>query len=651
MAIENLRVIGDVLYERRPDGKLYPVRRVAPAGLLSAPSNTQGSATGFPEIDRMLVDLGNTNQMLNPVESIGQSMAASRRMAAPDTAGWNRVAAFGDMLSGVAGVTAPMAAAARVGAPAAVALMEGLLGGSPTMSAAGDTARAAGRGFVERMNQPGPVPTMYSNPIMRAPFDMGGGQAMGGVSSVGQSGIENFQRVSTRTPTKGEEANAPIGSLVADTEAFLRTPSAGKNMAMMTETYPGLKGLLSEDPKQTAQNIVEHMKGNIISLYDLAAKKGITEESAKWYDGANRIASELAQRFQYTPEKTSGVLAVLSPQKDWYQNVALGERIIKSHAEVNPQMRWTPEMDNVSLTSGIDKDGTTAWTRSKEFEEKVRNQPYGAMETPREKAMWLRAYDEAKNGRFYREVSPGGDILDYATTNSGNRRVVVPQSWDNMAKAIRILEGDGSLASVSGELGSEHKVRNFFNNILTPSSPYDATMDTHQIAGGLLMPHGSSAPEVGHGLAGATAPKQGMPWSNTGGDVAGTTGAYGLHFDATKGAADELGWLPRQMQSITWEQIRALMPSTIRGNNPFVAKARSIWAMKDAGDITADQARAAIIDAAEKAGGGGMPSWVGYTGPRRSIAGGGAGLLGLIGATGLASAKEQSAEQKRGTRQ
>lgn len=652
MAIEDLRVIGDVVYERRADGMLYPVRRVAPAGLLASQPEDQGSATGFPELDRMLTGLGNINQMLNPVEGIGQSMDASRRMLAPDTAGWDRVSALGDMLSGVAGVAAPVAAAARAGTPAAMALMEGLLGWSPTSAAAKDTAKSIARTVAERANQRGPVPVMYSNPIMRAPFDMGGGQASNDMAIVGQAGMESFPRVSTRTPTKGEEANAPIGSLVADTSAFLRTPSAGKNMAMMTETYPGLKGLLSEDPKQTAQNIVEHMKGNIISLYDLAAKKGITEESAKWYDGANRIANELAQRFQYTPEKTSGVLAVLSPQKDWYQNVALGERIIKSHAEINPQMRWTPEMDSVSLTSGIDKDGTTAWTRSKEFEQKVRNQPYGAMETPREKAMWLRAYDEAQNGRFYREVSPGGDILDYATTNSGSRRVVVPQSWDNMAKAIRILEGDGSLASVSDELGSEHKVRNFFNNILTPSSPYDATMDTHQIAGGLLMPHGSSAPEVGHGLAGATAPKQGMPWSNTGGDVTGTTGAYGLHFDATKGAAEQLGWLPRQMQSITWEQIRALMPSTIRGNNPFVAKARSIWAMKDAGDITADQARAAIIEAAEKAGGGGMPSWVGYTGPRRSIAGGGAGLLGLVGATGLASAKEQNTEQKKkGSRQ
>lgn len=178
MAIEDLRVIGNVLYERRSDGLLYPVRQVEgqkPAK--SEPQAPQCLLSGIPELGRMVDTLGNLNLMFNPVESVAQSMAASQRMAAPNTSGWDRVAALGDMLSGVAGVAAPAAVASRAGTPAAVALMEGLLGGSPTVTAARDTARAAGRGFVERMNQPGPVPTMYSNPIMRAPFDMSGGMS------------------------------------------------------------------------------------------------------------------------------------------------------------------------------------------------------------------------------------------------------------------------------------------------------------------------------------------------------------------------------------------------------------------------------------------------------------------------------------------
>lgn len=84
------------------------------------------------------------NQIFNPVEAIGQSMSAGERMMSPNMGVMDRLAALGDMASGIAGVVAPVAAAARAGAPAATALMEGLLGGSPTQQAAADMAR----GFV-----------------------------------------------------------------------------------------------------------------------------------------------------------------------------------------------------------------------------------------------------------------------------------------------------------------------------------------------------------------------------------------------------------------------------------------------------------------------------------------------------------------------
>ena len=565
---------------------------------------------------------------MNPVVGMENAGRDAQRMVAPGMSGWDRMAAAGSMATNMAGVAMPLAG--KAGAPLANTLEEVLTGLSRTPTAVG---------VMDFATNPSGALTLPGRTA--APFDMGRGAPTPSSAPTAASPQPPINRVSTRLPTKGPEATAPMGSLVADTEAFLRNASAPQNMEMMTRTYPGMSRLLSADPVETSENIVNRMKDNVGSLYDLAEAKGITEESSKWYDGANRIANELAQRFDIQPEKSAGVLAVLSPQKDWYQNVGLGERIIKSFREINPQMRWSPEMDNVAMTSAADKDGYTAWMRDKEFETIVRGNSYGAMETPRQKAMWLRAYDEAQNGRYYREVAPNGDLLDYAVKGDGGRRSIVPQSFDNMAKAIRIMEGDGSLDAISLELGEEHKVRNFFNNILTPSSPVDVTADTHQIAGGLLMPYGSSAPEVGHGLSGATAPQKGMPWSKSGSLETGTPGAYGLHFDATKRAADERGWLPRQMQSITWEQLRALMPPGIRGNHPFVQQARDIWGAVDKGEITPEQARAAIIEQASAAGGGGMPTWVGYNGPRRSMLGGGAGLLGVIGGAGLASANEQ----------
>jgi hypothetical protein len=105
------------------------------------------------------------NQIFNPVEAIGQSMNAGGRMMSPNMGVMDRLAALGDMLSGVAGVTGPAVVAGRAGVPAAAAVMEGLLGGSPTQQAVGDTMRAAGRDVVERLNQPGQMPTTYANPI------------------------------------------------------------------------------------------------------------------------------------------------------------------------------------------------------------------------------------------------------------------------------------------------------------------------------------------------------------------------------------------------------------------------------------------------------------------------------------------------------
>ena len=567
---------------------------------------------------------------LTPQASYEGAVMGFEEALTPGASAEQVVGGIGKALSGTAGIAAPLAVANKIGMPAAQAAQEAFQGFSTGVNYAGNVVK-------DRLTQPGEMPTLYSNPIP-------------GMTPSPDKPLQpsDFQRVSTRLPSgKGATEDPFADSLVSDTEAFLRNPSAAKNMQMMTETYPGMRGLLSEDPVETSENIIEHMSDNIISLYDLADEAGITESSSKWYDGASRIADELAGRFNSTKEKAAGVLAVLSPQKDWYQNVALGERLMKHMDELSPNSQWTDEMDVVSQTKAPDKAGKTAWTRSDLYDE-IRGAPWGEMDTDLKKAMWLRAYDEAHFGNAFREVSPEGDILDYVRKKDGDTAALVHQNFSNIAKAIRIMEGDGKLDSISKELGSEHKVRNFFNNILTPESPFDVTADTHQIAGGLLMPYGSSAPEVLHGLSGQSVPKAGMPWSATGGKDSGIGGAYGLHFDATKRAAEkaEGDWLPRQMQSITWEQLRALIPSTLRGNSPFVNVARTIWRMKDEGQITGEEARNLIITEARKFGGGSKPSWVDYSGPRRSIAKGAGATAGLLGVTGAGLASAQTSKEK-----
>jgi|688.fasta_scaffold107281_3 hypothetical protein len=141
MAIEDLREIGNVLYERRADGMLYPVRRVRP----------DTEARGVPPQDPSLLNVGGIgerlaflNQTFNPVEGIGGAMRAGERLFSQDADYLQRIEALGSMMSGVAGIAAPIAAARAIGVPAASAMMEGLLGGSPTTQAAGDMARRFG---------------------------------------------------------------------------------------------------------------------------------------------------------------------------------------------------------------------------------------------------------------------------------------------------------------------------------------------------------------------------------------------------------------------------------------------------------------------------------------------------------------------------
>lgn len=96
---------------------------------------------------------------MTPNRANERAAMASDRLFQPDRTVGQRVGDFGEMASEIASVVAPVAVAGRAGVPAADALQEALMGFS-----AG--SQQAGRAVADRLNQPGPVPTMYSNPLM-----------------------------------------------------------------------------------------------------------------------------------------------------------------------------------------------------------------------------------------------------------------------------------------------------------------------------------------------------------------------------------------------------------------------------------------------------------------------------------------------------
>tara|TARA_R110002153_G_C13236255_1_gene490305 strand:- start:46 stop:1212 length:1167 start_codon:yes stop_codon:yes gene_type:complete len=102
---------------------------------------------------------------MTPNRANERAAMASDRLFQPDRTVGQRVGDFGEMASEIAGVAAPVAVAGRVGMPAAEALQEALMGFS-----AG--SQQAGRAVVDRLNQPGPVPTMYSKPLLGVASDV-----------------------------------------------------------------------------------------------------------------------------------------------------------------------------------------------------------------------------------------------------------------------------------------------------------------------------------------------------------------------------------------------------------------------------------------------------------------------------------------------
>ncbi len=75
-------------------------------------------------------------------------------------------------------------------------------------------------------------------------------------------------------------------------------------------------------------------------------------------------------------------------------------------------------------------------------------------------------------------------------------------------------------------------------------------------------------------------------------DISGVQGTYPFYADAYRKAAADLGVLPRELQSVTWEAVRGLYKATAKGLRPEI---ENIWRQHQLGRISADDARQQIL--------------------------------------------------------
>ena len=481
------------------------------------------------------------------------------------------------------------------------------------------------------------------------------GRPRGDVKAASKEEIDNF----IANPTKG---NVAIAKKAASSQAAL-DKAIGREKALKDITSEEITKL-SRDPKRFSMeeaeavydSYIEQTQKNLEMLIELMPDS-IRKVAKLWYDGANRIANAFAGNYDVTVEQSAAVLAVFSPQKDWFMNVSLANRMMdvwknkQNHiwdADMStqfrkrmgePQIKMSKGPDGTLIESrkdepskedlvknnrgealnpegyiyvggakpvGFDEDGNKIWENftsetkamqrktAEDFIKKAQGKLSLSQMTDLEQGWFIRMYSETYHPETYEVVGPDGSFGNKAKTGDGKRDLRIAWGgYSTIAKAISVME-NGDQAAISSALGSQHKVRSFYNNIVDPSEATtlgdtnlygDVTMDTHAVAALLLLPLSGATREVSQNFGGGGASSD---------SVAGLNGMYAANAEAYRRAAKDFGLLPREVQSITWEAVRMLFPASWKSNKKNVAAARSIWNDYANGDITADTARSRI---------------------------------------------------------
>ena len=520
-------------------------------------------------------------------------------------------------------------AAGLLGTGAAIGLVPGAgdMVARPIMAAGRKAADFADRIQVD----PNAFGSMGGNVRLRpqtdAPFDMGGGvgspRVPGADPQFGPTG-----RISTRQPGGANPDADPLTGLLGIGQADMeRAGTLGKNMDFIAE-QPGYEWVRGLPTEEAASLYNDFQKENIRFVMDKLPPE-FQDRAKLWYVGANRFSDELSQRYGVPRASMSGAIAALSPQMDWFKNASLAERVADA-VIANRNHPWTSEMGAVadaypSFTKGKNAD---TWAQ-------IQGKSFSQLETGPQKAMWVRAYDEAYNPKNYRALTPEGSLGDFVLTGKGAPAKISWGSFSDIEKAVNAIESGGDFQLISNSMGDQHKVRNFFNNIEVPFSDMgDITVDTHAIAVGNMRPLAGSDPLVTQGLGGMFKSA-----------ATGARGNYGQQADNYRAVASEYGYLPRETQSITWEGIRGLFT-----NKSAKAKANveAIWQAHARGELSQQQALAMIE---EQAGGFKMPGWFNEPNPERSVASGGRTMYGVgagLGGLGLLSTMPEQEQQPQG---
>lgn len=332
-------------------------------------------------------------------------------------------------------------------------------------------------------------------------------------------------------------------------------------------SVPGFEDFKGRTDRASLQEIAERQSTNIEDMFDTARQIGTdtSEAHSDWYPFVNRWSHEQAEALDTKPEAIMAAAAVLSPSADWANNVAWTKQvaqIVKDEKNIVAQPEWLAAQELAALSAHEFKLKTHERKNAKLVAEGKEPKPF-TIEPPEigkfahlagQKLSDLSPEDAAivmrgAHEHFGKMVHQLGGMAGLGDP----KNIATPQSIDNFAKAISILRNP-SAENIDVQLGGNHKVRSFFQNMRDPlNTKYaDVTVDSHHLGMAIGIPITGTHPIMKRIY---DKPKR---------LATGLVGTYPITVEATRMATERINkkhgtkYTPAQVQSITWEAQRAM---------------------------------------------------------------------------------------------
>lgn len=365
-----------------------------------------------------------------------------------------------------------------------------------------------------------------------------------GVKTTEYSGIVDIQSLKTSKPLM----YISRAVVIAKTHLVKNKQRAFNSTATITQKLKWADAVYNQ-AKESAVS-------NLLFIHDNIAAN-VRNISKLWYDGANVIAQEMSKKYNVSLEQASAIIATQSPQKPWFDNVHLAQFILDYSHNNKDAVFSQKEFDYYKLKASEYPKQQLYLPKL----EKAIGKKFSQLNDYDKSVMLRSKFDNEYERRAPLRI-PTGDVV--------GDRIKTPSSFSGyhtILKAVSII-ADGSDKNISKRLGNANRVRSFYNNIVSPQTEGEVTIDTHAIAASYMLALGSKSKEVKFDPA-----------------------TYAFFADVYKEAAKQRGILAREMQSITWEGARAIFP---RNDKKLVDLKKSIgdaWAAYSSGKTTIEEAQ------------------------------------------------------------